>query len=459
MSKTGFIAITCAAFLAPACSSGPNNGTTGSTGLVETATSASSSGGSTGESANASASTSASSGGNNTSGSTTAGTGGSTGTTTAGTISAGTTTGMVGPDFALSVPSAFTLPPGGEGVLQVSIQRDAGTVLDTDSLIFAMATDGGIIGLFDPSETAGDATALTLDVDPSVPAGDYPVLINASSSTNPQSAHDTFLTLTVTNQAITTLLVDDDASSNNADGGGLPSASDAFFAQLLQSSGVVYNTYVIPSTGTDEFSTTILDKYTTVIWYTGANNLANGNGCLTSQQEQFLELWLDEGGKTALMFSPFLVQDLDPFPFWQDQPTDNFLSFYVGAAGCDVNPQGNFDGKSFDATGVDGTPFGTVDGGEDGASPATFEVDPTPIADTAAVINVGDGGSIPLVTVEADELGVGLPQAWPCSVMNTKAGAAGTSTVVYVGMPIEDIPASDGGGPALFFTALQQSLP
>ncbi len=73
------------------------------------------------------------------------------------------------------------------------------------------------------------------------------------------------------------------------------------------------NTFVITSTGTDTFDGAVLDNYSTVIWYTGANNTTTGNGTLSMAQEQFLEAWLDEGNKRLLMFAPYLVQDVEPF--------------------------------------------------------------------------------------------------------------------------------------------------
>src|SRR5581483_7924597 len=102
--------------------------------------------------------------------------------------------------------------------------------------------------------TDGGATALALNVAVDVLAGTYQVYVNASSLTDGQSAHETTFTLNVSSEVVTALLVDNDASENNADGGGSPSVSDTLFPQLLQSAGIVFNTYVIPSLASDQFS-------------------------------------------------------------------------------------------------------------------------------------------------------------------------------------------------------------
>lgn len=442
MTKAQLMTIACLQLLASACSSGPSKGSTGTTagatGTVPTTTTSSSSSGSAGSGAATGGTTS---GGVSTS----TGTGGAMGST-------GTTTGPSAPDFGLTaVPDTLTLAEGGQETIRIEIERDAGGTLDTDTLVFGLVLDGGVSGEFNPLETAGDATALTISAEATVPAGNYSLTVVASSASNPQSYHEADISLTVSSQVVTTLLVDNDDSQNNVDGGGMPSPSDAFFAQQLQSAGIVYNSFVISATGPQTFDSTVLADYSTVIWYTGANNNETGNGCLSMAQEQFLEMWLDQGNKQLLMFSPFLVQDVEPAYIWTDPPSDPFLSTYVGAEGCDQNPQQLFNGQSFIASGVDGTSFG-LDGGE------MFQVTPSPIADTASVINPGDGGTAPLVTVAADVLGVGEPQAIPCAVINSKAGQAGTSSVVFVGIPIEDIQASDAGSAASFFTALEQSL-
>jgi hypothetical protein len=449
MTKAQLMAIACLPLLAVACSSGGGKGSTGTvvggTGTVPTTgttTSASSSGG---------AGTGAPTGGS--AGSASAGVSTSTGTGGAmGGSSSGTTTGPSAPNFALTaMPDTLTLAEGGQQTIRIDIERDAGGTLDTDTLIFGLVSDGGVTGVFAPLETAGDATALTISTEASVPAGTYSLTVVASSSSNRQAFQEVDISLTVSSEVVTTLLVDNDDSQNNADGGGIPSVSDTLFAQELALAGIPFNTFVIPSTG-DTFDGTVVANYSTVVWYSGANNSTTGNGSLSSADEQFLEMWLDQGNKRLLMFAPYLVQDLEPFHFWGDTPSDQFLSLYVGAQGCDQNPQQLFDGQSFVASGVDGTPFG-LDGGQ------VFQITPTPIPDTASVINPGDGGTAPLVTVAADELGIGVPQAIPCTVINNSAGQAGTSTVVLVGIPIEDIQALDAGSPDSFFSALEQSLP
>src|SRR5581483_1238939 len=130
-----------------------------------------------------------------------------------------------------------------------------------------------------------------------------------------------------------------------------------------------------------------------------------------------------------------------------------------GAAGCDQNPAQGFANQTYVASGVDGTPFGIdPDGGSDAGE--QFEVATAPLGDTVGVINPGDGGAAPLVTVEADELGIGSPQPLPCTIMNTNVGAMGTSTVIFVGLPVENLQST---GPysssTVFFDTLQACLP
>ncbi len=445
MTRTQLMIIASLPLLAGACSGNSSKGssgtTTGGTGIVQTSTTGTSTG----------------TGGAGTGVGPGTTSGGAAATTTGGTAngsaSSGTTTGgPAAPDFALiPVPSSLTLPAGGEQTIRIDIQRDAGGTLDTDVLVFGLVSDGGVMGVFDPLETDGGATALTISTEASVSAGSYVLTIVASSATNVQSYHEADVNLTVSSEVVTTLLVDNDNSQNNADGGGIPSTSDTLFEQLLAFAGIPFNTYVIPSTSLDTFDSAVLANYSTVIWYTGANNITVGNGCLSSAQEQFLEAWLDQGNKTLLMFAPYLVQDLEPFYFWNDTPDNQFLSLYLGAQGCDQNPQQLFEGKSFVATGVAGTNFESAD--EDGGQ--VFQVAPSPIQDTASVINPGDGGTQPLVTVAADEAHVGAPQAVPCTLVNYNTGQAGTSTVVFVGIPVEDIQGSslDAGSAYSFFSA------
>ena len=194
-----------------------------------------------------------------------------------------------------------------------------------------------------------------------------------------------------------------------------------------------------------------------VVWYTGANNLQTGNGSLSSADAQFLQMWLDQGNKRLLIFAPpYLVQDLEPFPLWGETPTNQFLSLYIGAQGCDQNPQQLFSGQNFVASGVEGTPFG-LDGGE------VFQV--TPKADPRHGLGFINPGArwrhcdvpspLPPTSWGCPE----APQPLPCTVINSKAGQAGTSIVAFVGIPIEDIQALDAGSSASFFTALEQSLP
>ena len=179
----------------------------------------------------------------------------------------------------------------------------------------------------------------------------------------------------------------------------------------------------------------MLAGYTNVVWYAGAATHAP-----STNQQQALEQWLDTGGKRLVVFAENLGLNLC---LWTGI-TNPFFVTYVGAVGCasDVYSyvqEAPLSVTSYVVTGIDGTPFGSF----------TYSVtQQTPIASTADVINPATGTST-LATVSVDPTFDGGDSPTPVVVGHTK----GTSTIVYVGLPIEDIAASSIGTRQMFFHA------
>ena len=229
-------------------------------------------------------------------------------------------------------------------------------------------------------------------------------------------------------------LVDDDMSDNNSSvANPQPSPSDTIFPMLLQSEGVAFHTLV--STSDSSPAASDLAGYTNVVWYTGPSIQR-----LSVNKQQALEQWLDTGGKRLVVFSENLALNTCTWT----TVTNTFLVSYVGAAGCTFDvysyvQEAPLSVTSFVVTGVAGTPFGSL----------TYSVtQQTPIASTADVINPATGTTT-LATVPADPTFDHGDSPTPVAVSHMK----GTSTIVYVGFPIEDIPASSVGTRQRFFHA------
>lgn len=226
------------------------------------------------------------------------------------------------------------------------------------------------------------------------------------------------------------LLVDHDQSSNNSDPSFPPSYSDALFEVDLNVDRVPYETTVVPSGGgapTPAFAQ--LARYTALVWYT-----ADGTSDLFSSAEQAeVERWLDLGHKTLVIFSENLLSDIGPGGAWTAPTDDTFLTTYLGAAGwaadgdADVAGTGavSLKNRLYTVNGAAGTPLAGMH----------FEVFyDTPLESTADLVNPG-AGTVVLATVDADPADKGTNAATPIVVAHT----VGTSTVIYAGMPIENI--------------------
>jgi hypothetical protein len=234
----------------------------------------------------------------------------------------------------------------------------------------------------------------------------------------------------------TTLLVDADQSSNNEDPTFPPSYSDALFQVDLTAGGIRYEKVFIPSAGASARAALgSLDRFTTVLWYT-----ADATSQLFSADQQgTVEQWLDLGHKTLLIFSENLLAELGAGGGWMT-PNDNaFLSAYLGAAGWAANGDADvagtgavsLRGQTYAVEGAAGTPLAGMH----------FEIfGNTPLDSTADLVNPGPGTTV-LATTQADPSHTGSNSAIPIAVSRS----VGTSTIIYVGMPVENIDGAPGG--------------
>lgn len=255
--------------------------------------------------------------------------------------------------------------------------------------------------------------------------------------------------------AVTTLLVDHDDSDNNqtpVDPAAAPSVSDTLFATRLAAEHIPFATTVVPA---DPNPTTPhyadLMSYSTILWYTGPSY----GQTMSASQEATLKNWLNAGGKTLLIFSQNLFYDLGDSGDWATVNNDTFLTDYLGAAGwvADavqfVNAQdAPLAHNTYSVTGAAGTAF---------ASLQFTVIADTPIASTADVVNPANG-TVPLVTVPADVQTTNANVSAPIAVVRTTAGTAGTSKVLYVGLPVENIQGAPTNTSAEFIHAALKTV-
>ncbi|HVY36316.1 MAG TPA: hypothetical protein VHM31_00215, partial [Polyangia bacterium] len=347
--------------------------------------------------------------------------------------------------FSTGTTTALSLPPGGQQTIAITINRDAATPTFTSSIMFTL-TGTGVTGTFTPNPATLNSTSLSLTVASTATAGASTVHITGTAA---GKTHTVDLPLTVT-APNTTLLVDFDASDNNADPTdttATPSNSDTLFAALLQGENIGFNTFVVPSGGAGSPNTPTtqdLAAYSTVVWYNGANDAGSPNSTLSPSQEAIVEAWLDTGHKTMLVFSQQMFYALGTHQ-WTTPETNKFLSDYIGAQGDSVDKLQNM---TYNTTGVASTPFAgdvfqVINGVPDG------------FTTTSDAVNPKDGTDA-LVTAMIDPDGNGT-QALPVVVGRKNVGTAGTSTVVYVGIPVEYIQMTiNNNTAAQFFHAVLQ---
>jgi hypothetical protein len=366
-----------------------------------------------------------------------AGTGGAGGNSGSGGALGGDSGGAIGSggatqsSFSISTnPAAVMLPASGSQSIPVTINRNAGATTFNDpitlSLTVPSAQIGWFTGAFTPNPATAGGSSLALSIGDAAAPGIYQLSVVATAGTLTATSA---LPVTVTPPA-TTLLVDGDYSDNNGDVTNTtltPSVSDALFSTLLKNEGVAFNTFVVPTPSGVDATTpaaSTLASYSTIVWYTG--DAFDDPLTLSAAQQAILEGWLDAGGHTLLLFSENLVFDIGVGD-WTLPETNTFLKSYIGAAG-DAD-DGDLNHFTYAATGAASTVF----------TGEVFQiVKDTLIDSTADPINPA-AGTDTLVTAMEDPSGAGTAIAVPVTVGRKAAGAAGTSQVVYVGLPIEDI--------------------
>jgi hypothetical protein len=371
------------------------------------------------------------------------GTGGSGGSGTGGVSGSGGTNGTGGAgeqssefSFALA-PTALMLPLGGTQPVTVTIDRDVGTTTFSDPLTFELdlpsaITGTGVTAAFAPNPATAGSTTLTVNVGTTgIAAGNYSMNVVAKTGAGATAMQYTVaLPLKVTSAAATTLLVDADYSDNNRDTtnvDAMPSASDKLFPTLLQDETIAFNTFVVPAVGTAATTpaSSDLTGYSTIVWYTGETYGAT-TATITPVQQAILESWLDQGGHTLIIFSQNMVYDLYTGN-WTSE-TNTFLTNYVGAIGSAAD--GDLNHMTYNITGATGTAL---------AAKVFQVIGNQPITSSGDTINPAAGTDV-LGTVVSDADGVLTPAAAIPIVVGRKAvGTSGTSKVVYVGAPAENI--------------------
>jgi hypothetical protein len=363
----------------------------------------------------------------------------------------GGTTGQTTKYSFAVAPTALNLPPGGTQDVVVSIDRGSTTPF-TGSITFALevpntiATNGVTAGI-NPNPATANMTTLSVAIASSVLPGSYTLAVVGTSGADSYTVN---LPLTVTGAA-STLLVDADYSPNNQDPTDVtatPSASDTLFASLLQHESVAFNTFVVPYPATGLASTpasTDLTGYSTIVWYTGE---AYGDPIMTvtPAQQAILEAWLDQGNHTLLIFSQNMVYDLRVGDWNSTPETNTFLTNYVGAIGSSDDGDAVHN-ATYNVMGATGTAF---------AGEIFQVIMDSPLNSTGDVINPATGTDTLATVVENPDNVLAAPAPVAIIVGRKSVGAAHSSTVVYAGMPIENVLMTVGNDTAqqLFHAAL-----
>jgi hypothetical protein len=371
------------------------------------------------------------------------GTGGSGATGTGGTSGTGGATGTGGAnqtsDYSFTVtPTALSLPPGGMQDVTINIDRGPTASAFAGAITFTLEipdsiTGSGVTQTFAPNPATAASTTLTVNVGTTgIVAGSYTLDVVGTAGAD---TYTVSLPLTVTG-ATNTLLVDNDGSANNDDPTATTndqSTSDTLFATLLQGEGLGFNTFVADEsiagttaqTPSADPSTATIANYTTIVWYTGS--LYGVHQTMSPSQEAILSSWLDAGGHTLLIFSEDLFYD-NGIGDWVTPETDAFLADDIGAAGDAVD--GDLNDFTYTAAGVAGTAF---------AGESFQVIKDAAIASTADVVNPASGTAALVTVTENPDQALTAAAAVPAVVGRKNVGAKGTSTVVYVGIPLEDV--------------------
>lgn len=166
-----------------------------------------------------------------------------------------------------------------------------------------------------------------------------------------------------------------------------------------------------------------------MVWYTAGAT----DDLFPADDQAAIEHWLDTGHKTFVIFSENLLVDIGAGGTWTAPTANAFLSSYVGAAGWAAD--GDADVAGVGPVSLEGRLY-TVDGAPGSQLDRMhFEIFAnTPLESTADLINPGPNSTV-LATTAADPADTGSNSPIPVIV----AHAVGTSTVIYVGLPIENI--------------------
>jgi hypothetical protein len=330
-------------------------------------------------------------------------------------------------EFSLSFnPATLSLAPGGSAQVTLTLERisgfeDAVTLALSGSVVGEANDPTKVSGSFTPNPADSGSSTLALSIGSDVAAGSYELSVTGVSGALTETA---VLGLTVTGaQAV--LLVDDDRSANNyepANPNVTPSASDTIFQETLNTLGVGYNIYVVPSDESGP-SPEQLSGYETVIWYTASQYGGAGNlGTVSSADEIVLKSFLDAGERQLLLFADSYIYGIDSS--WT-QSTNSFLTDYIGAIGGAADVLNN---QAYVASGV----AGTVTEG------SSFNVAAnTPISTYTDVVNPAPETDT-LLTIPTNPDGEGIRDVTVISG-NPDAGTASSSSVIYVGLPFENI--------------------
>ncbi|MHB8421104.1 MAG: hypothetical protein ACYDCL_23800 [Myxococcales bacterium] len=234
------------------------------------------------------------------------------------------------------------------------------------------------------------------------------------------------------------LLVDNDGQSTDIS---LP-----LFKGWLNAAGIAYDTYVEPANSSDTADVDPSDPQLTgvnkIVYFTGDNYGTDAPPTVSAAQQTLLQAWLDEGGKTLVLFSPGMPADFGQNR-WTTAETNPFLTQYCGFAADNENPDW-FNGTTAVDLGYDQTAYETVSGGSAAAfTGKTWTVvndnqqNPSVRYYTSAVQPAT--GVVTLATLPADPAAAGANAPTAVVTLATKVGAKGTSTVLYVGLSVENL--------------------
>jgi hypothetical protein len=318
------------------------------------------------------------------------------------------------------------------GSISCTADDSAGTVtVPTALLSLFTSTDTGTLAITRAANTAVTATNANVSITASIsgPGGflSFGGVIDAGPAAGPLFTKPT-------------ALVNDDQfdPSTGTD------PSQALFAGLMTAAAIPYSEYTNPFTGESFVSPSINDYVdggvTTVIYFTGSNEddpIDTGSG----NNGDSLVQWLNaSGGHVLVLFSPG-GGSYNGVNSWAGPETDEFMSLF--AQGDQPDPQDDVtstDIQSDTSVTVLGTSIGNFSGQSwtvsQGLTPTV-----TPLWEAINPLTAtGSATFDTLATVSADnDTGGDTNTALAVIVGAKHVGTAGTSTIVYVGFPVEDI--------------------